>query len=92
MARLTIMQRRILGAMVEDSLGFAAFTGERSRVDGFGILPAKHGGIIVRAYGTPEIFLRQRGLIEPCERNVPGRWYRMTTTGYSAGLHAYDGR
>lgn len=76
--RLSPMQRRILTAMSEDDLGFAAFTGERARKDGFGVFAAKHGGIVIRAYQHPEFFLKSRGLIEVTERNVPGYWYRLT--------------
>jgi hypothetical protein len=79
------MQRRILSAMDRDELGFAAFTGEDSRRLGFGVIPAKHGGIVIRCYGLPAYFLHHhRKLIEPTERNVPGVWYRMTDTGRAA--------
>lgn len=84
MVRLTRVQCRILSAMGTDELGFAAFTGENARRLGFGIIPAKHGGIIIRAYQSPEYFLRQRGLLERVERNVPGYWYRMTEAGRAA--------
>jgi hypothetical protein len=76
--RLTPMQSKILAAMRADETGFAAFTGEAARKFGFAILQAKHGGIIIRAYGTPEYFLKARGLIERVERNVPGNWYKLT--------------
>lgn len=82
--KLTRMQRDILSAMKIDGVGLAAFTGEKSRRYGFGIMAAKHGGIIVRAYGTPEFFLKSRGLIELHERNVPGYWYRLTDAGRNA--------
>lgn len=83
-ARLTKMQRRILLAMKQDEIGFAAFTGEQSRRYGYGEAQARHGGIIFRAYSHPEYFLKQRGLIEPHDRNVPGRWYRLTDVGRGA--------
>lgn len=76
------MQKRILIAMAETD--FAAFTGEKSRVLGFGIFEGKYGGIIIRAYQSPYFFLKNRGLIEPCPRNVLGYWYRITDAGRSA--------
>lgn len=82
--RLSVMQRRVLSAMANDDIGLAAFTGEESRKCGFGVFPAKGGGIIIRAYQGPEYFLKLRGLIEPIERNVPGHWYRLTETGRAA--------
>ena len=60
---LTPRQRRILLSMSEDTLGFAAFTGESARKYGFRIVPAELGGIIVYCYGTPAHFLKARGLI-----------------------------
>lgn len=81
---LSLMQRRILTAMQNDELGFAAFTGEHSRKRGFGVFDAKHGGIIIRAYQSPEFFLKNRGFIERHERNVPGQWFRLTDAGRAA--------
>lgn len=75
---LTKMQRKILTAMRD---GPAAFTGEKARKHGFGIFEGKHGGVIIRAYGTPEWFLKSRGLIEQSPRNVPGSWFRLTEQG-----------
>jgi len=82
--RLTDMQRRILTAMAHDETGLAAFIGEKSRKLGFGVIPAKHGGIIVRAYGNPAYFLNAHRLIEQQKRNVPGTWFRLTEAGRSA--------
>jgi hypothetical protein len=79
---LTPMQRIILDAMAEK--GPAAFNGKGSRTLGFGLIPAEHGGIIVRAYGLPEWFLKARGLIERQDRNVPGIWFRITDKGRAA--------
>lgn len=81
---LTLMQRKILSAMAADEFGVAAFIGEGSRKHGFSIRPAQHGGIIVRAYGIPEHFLSARGLIERCERNAAGTWFRITLDGRTA--------
>lgn len=88
--RLSPMQRRILSAMQDDEIGFAAFTGEQSRKLGFGVFAAKHGGIVIRAYQHPEFFLKSRGLIEQRERNVPGYWYRVTDAGRAALASAGD--
>lgn len=81
--KLTAMQRAILRAMAGDELGLAAFTGEKSRVLGFGAFKARDGGLVIRAYGTPAVFLEQRKLIERHDRNVPGAWYRITDAGRS---------
>jgi len=81
---LTKMQRQILKALADDTTGVAAFTGEKARKMGFGIFQAKHGGIIIRAYGTPSFFLESRGLIQRRERNVPGYWYSLTEAGRQA--------
>jgi hypothetical protein len=63
----------------------AAFTGEKARVLGFGILPSRFGGIIVRCYGTPAFFLQERGFIRVIERaGVPGTWYTLTDKGQTA--------
>lgn len=75
----TPTQRRILRTMLLNE--FAAFTGEGSRRNGFGIFPAKAGGSIICCYGTPEAFLKMRGLIEVCERDAPGCWWRLTAAG-----------
>ena len=82
--RLTPMQQRVLSAMADADPGYAAFTGERARKDGFGVFAAKHGGIVIRAYSHPEFFLKARGLIEKQERNIPGYWYRLTAAGRAA--------
>lgn len=83
------MQRRILSVMLTS--GFAAFTGERARKDGFGVFDAKHGGVVIRAYQSPQYFLKQRGLIVVVERfigesqlKVPGTWYAITDKGREA--------
>lgn len=81
--KLTEQQFCILDGMQAND-GVAAFNGENSRRIGFGLIPAKHGGIIVRAYGLPELFLKSRGLIDRCERNVPGTWFRITDKGRAA--------
>lgn len=83
------MQRRILNVMVEK--GYAAFTGERARKDGFGVFAAKHGGVLIRAYQSPQYFLNARHLIRKVDRiigdfMVPGTWYEITDDGREALL------
>lgn len=80
--RLTKMQRDVLTAMASGEL--AAFHGEQSRVLGFGVYPARSGGIVIRAYQTPQWFLKGRGLIRERSRNVPGVWYEITDAGRAA--------
>lgn len=81
--RLSDMQNKILRAMLDNG-GLAMFTGEGSRRFGFGIF-LMPGGIIIRAFGTPEYFLRHRGLIEVAEhpRKV-GACYKLTGKGRTA--------
>lgn len=79
--KLSPMQRRIIEVMKEK--GFAAFTGELARKHGFGVFAAKHGGVVIRAYQSPQWFLKQRKLIEVVERDVPGTWYKLTDKGMS---------
>lgn len=80
--KLSPMQWQILATM--EARGPAAFTGERSRVDGFGVFDAKHGGVVIRAYQSPQWFLKQRGLIALLERAFPGTWYEITDKGRKA--------
>ena len=80
--RLTPTQKKILRAM-RDAGGIAAFTGDSARKHGFGVFPAKHGGVVVRCYGTPEVFLKQRGFIHPIEREAPGYWFVITDKGHA---------
>lgn len=86
--KLSPMQKRIIEIMKEK--GPAAFTGEHARKHGFGVFEAKHGGVVIRAYQSPQWFLKQRGLIEVVERfigesklKVPGTWYKLTDKGMS---------
>jgi hypothetical protein len=83
--KLTKMQRKILDAM-HDAGGIAAFTGEKARVNGFGVFKAKAGGVIIRAYGNPAYFLKARGLIFPLEREAPGQWFVITDVGERARM------
>lgn len=78
---LTKMQRDIILALDKDADGFAAFTGRQSRVLGFGTWQHQQGGIIIRAYQTPQFFLKGRKILEQFERNIPGYWYRLTPLG-----------
>lgn len=81
--RLSPMQLRILRAMIER--GYAAFTGDGARKQGFGVFTAKHGGIVIRAYQSPQYFLSHRGLIRQVEREgIPGVWYEITPAGRDA--------
>lgn len=84
--KLTPTQGRILRAMRDDPLGFAAFVSTHCRKLGFGICKARGGGIVVRAYGGPEFFLEHtRKLIEPVIREgIGGYWYRLTEAGRAA--------
>lgn len=79
--RLTLTQRKVLRAM-KDAGGIAAFTGEKARKLGFAVIPAKHGGVI-RCYGDPQYFLKQRGFICRIDRAVPGQWYIITDKGHA---------
>lgn len=84
MATLTPMQIKILRAIAENDLGYAAFNGANSRRLGFGVWQHREGGIVIRAYGIPEWFLHSRKLIEPVDRNILGAWFRLTDTGRAA--------
>ncbi len=81
--QLTPMQRRIVQALTDCAPNeqFAAFTGDKARKIGFEVMPAKAGGIIIRAYASPEYFLVNRGLLERVDRGTPGTWYRLTEKG-----------
>lgn len=82
-SRLSGMQNKILRAML-DNEKLATFTGEGSRRFGFGIF-SMYGGIAIRAFGTPEWFLKHRGLIEVAEHpRQAGVWYKLTDKGRTA--------
>jgi hypothetical protein len=82
----TDTQRTILLAMSAHETGLAIFTGSGSRRLGFGIREHANGGIIFRVYGSPEFFLRSRGLIKQRSRiKTPDRyWYTLTERGRDA--------
>lgn len=73
---LTKTQRKILVLMLEH--GTAHFSG-MTRVFHNHVGP--QGGVYIGAYQTPEWFLKSRGIIEKCETNRPGQWYRLTALG-----------
>jgi hypothetical protein len=72
---LSKRQRQILALMKVH--GSAAFFGDTRD---FMHWVSNHG-LIIKAYQSPEYFLKNRGLIERVESNSPGRWYRMTPDG-----------
>jgi hypothetical protein len=73
---LTKRQRQIL-ALIRD-IGPAQFYGGTRRFI-WGAL--KDGGVYIKAYMEPEIFLERRGFIAVAPSNRPGRWYALTEAG-----------
>lgn len=85
---LTPVQRRILWLLREND-GRAAFQGGTR---GFHWGLHEDHGLVITAYGDPEMFLENRGLIEKLETNAPGRWFRLTAAGETRAkrLKAYN--
>lgn len=89
---MTPTQRKILWHMHKEGEEFAACTGYRARLDGFGVAAALHGGLVFRAYSDP-LYHMARGTLrffEAVERNVPGRWYRLNEAGKAAAAKVQD--
>lgn len=72
---LTKRQRQILALM--HRFGAAQFTGLTRSFSWF----ENDVGVSIRAYQSPEFFLKARGLIAETPTNLPGAWYRLTPEG-----------
>lgn len=76
----TLTQKLILRAMFSGEP--TMFTGHNARRNGFSIYKTVDGKeIVVRCYGTPQYFLKERGLIELVDYDMPGYWYGLTDKG-----------
>ena len=79
---MTPRQKQILQLMLDlDDLDAAIFLGGTR---GFSVATLRGGGILIKAYQTPEFWLANRGLIAEVQANTPGRWYRLTDEGRAA--------
>lgn len=92
---LSRTQRAILEGMVEGGDLLTAFTGKGARMYGFRIVTIsdavrKIEYVAVRVYGVPQLFLRDRGLIEQVDpvpeghKAISWAWYRVTSAGRAA--------
>ena len=81
-AGLTPRQKQILQLMSDlDDLDAARFMGGTR---GFSVATVRDGGLVIRCYQEPELWLEGRGLIAAVRSNRPGRWYRLTEAGRTA--------
>ena len=76
---LTLRQRQILLLMLQH--GTTIFAGGTRGFSWVGLASDAPGGLLIRAYQTPEYFLAGRGLIERVPMNAAGTWYRLTGDG-----------
>lgn len=73
---LSKRQRQIL-ALMKMHDGLAAFPGNTREFFHY----ISDFGLVIKAYQTPEYFLKNRGLIATTQTNAPGQWYRLTAEG-----------
>ena len=78
--RLTPTQLKVLRAMRYSR--FVTFSGANARRHGYAEIVMK-GGVLIRCYGSPQVFLLSRGYIEHIKReeHTHNTWYKLTALG-----------
>ena len=78
---MTPMQKRILWALRKHDTDILIVSGNHSRTQGFGFWPLGNGALCVRAYQSPDYFMRCKGWLEPAGGNYGRHFLRLTAAG-----------